>query len=416
MLSKGFSTSFIVPSKYFQQTTVELEPFYLDEENIDDSIRYKFCSSLNIIDDSKYHFEYRRIDTFSFHVFAMDNSVKSINKYLNLYYEPLLYKNLYNTTLDTDNDIFINIEPKNSFVTYYRDSNYIFSKNINDFVDEHFYENEPRQNIEKILTVYDDNNIEKLTKIFKPLSEVILSIKKIYQVHDEKNIYINFNCDVDDDIYTFLSSFVYKNIRRVDIDKDFLMKKATKNKNVLNFSNKKNYKDQIIKGSSLLVASTILSLMYPLYLTYENYKVKKDVDSIKSQFEQIDTSVKNINQTIDKYKSQKVVLLDRLEKEKLSRDEIINKIKDVYYYTASTQKVRLLVDITKNINDYRLFLDKFDIENIDNKTVVNLSVVSRDKNSLVSLINHLSTKYKEANTDSINKNANSYKAVIKVFV
>jgi hypothetical protein len=61
-------------------------------------------------------------------------------------------------------------------------------------------------------------------------------------------------------------------------------------------------------------------------------------------------------------------------------------------------------------------LDKFNINNIEDKVVVDLFIVSDSKYSLVSLIQNLSSKYKEANTDSISKENNAYKAVIKVVV
>jgi hypothetical protein len=61
-------------------------------------------------------------------------------------------------------------------------------------------------------------------------------------------------------------------------------------------------------------------------------------------------------------------------------------------------------------------LDKFNIETTENNTVVNLFVVSKSKGNLVSLIESLSTKYKKANTDSIQKVKSSYKAIIKVVV
>jgi hypothetical protein len=416
MLTSAFSTSFIVPIKYFKYAKIELEPFYINERDINESIRYKACEALNINDETIYNFEYIRKNSFKFEIFAMDNRLKSLNKYLSLYCEPLLYKNLYlNKKLEISNDIFINIEPKNSFVTYYENGEHLFIKDINEFIERKIYDGMEQSSFEILLYKYSDDNIERLTKVLNPINEIITSIKNIYSVKNEKNVYINFNAETDEKIFLFLQSFIYKNIKALDINKDALIRDKN-NKNTLNFSKKKNYKNVLVKSSSLLVASTILSLMYPLYLTYENYKIKKDVDSIKTEFENIDKSVKSLNKTLDTYNKQKKILTYALEKEKIANKELVDKIKAVYVQKSDKKKIKILVDITKDLNEYKLILDKFNINNIEDKVVVDLFIVSDSKYSLVSLIQNLSSKYKEANTDSISKENNAYKAVIKVVV
>ncbi len=435
----------ILDSRYLITDFIELSNNIADED-IQSAIEIQVYDELNFDPALEYTILYKEYfgtennDKRIFNIFAIEteklkSTFKDViekNKYLDyIVPEPLIFKSLYNRNMiEKDSvDCFLYFRKKDAILSIYAYGDYVYSKTIS-FSIEKMHEKFCEITGENIQ--YDDfTNFIKTGKSINISEENQQLITKLYK---EVFVYINdiifyakraYKIDVVDKVFINSSIGIFKNIDRyirtyVDIEPHELNCKIAKNskevkneqlhnlmiisaldyiedpENGINFSIFKRpppFKERPSgKIIFALVASCLISLLYPAYLFGYAYFMKVHLIQLRKNEHKLYAKANNIKSQLDKVNKEKSVIqkkVDNITKKLTYKEKLLNQIynKKIHY----PMKVNLLVGIFKQINKNHSKIYNVIIHNNKktNDLVMVFSVFSKKDKYITELIKSL---------------------------
>ncbi len=416
----------------------------IPDEDLDSAIDIQVYDELNFDPAVEYTVFYKEFFGFEnsslrkFNVFAIETLkikeefaevVKKV-KYIDyIIPESLLLKSLYNKNLlEKDSvDCFLYFKEKDAFLAIYADGEYIYSKSIS-FSIERMHEKFCEITGESIqyedfinfiltgrsLNISEENQrlIIKLYKeMFVYINDVIFYAKRAYLIENINRIYINSSIglfkNIDRYIRTYidiepheLNFVIAKNAKEVKSEQlhNFMILTALdyidEPDESLNFSIFKRPPPFRQRPSGkiaiIFLLSLLVSLAYPAYQFGYAYFIKLQLLQLNKKEHKLFLEATNIkNQLIALGKKQELVQnkLNRESKKLNFREKLLNQIynKKVHY----PMKVKIMVNIFKQINKYHSKIYDLDISNNKKDMTLVLSVFSRKDKNITELIKAL---------------------------
>ena len=465
--SSNFITSYI-SNKDLITLTIPLSRS-LPEEDIEDILEIKAYEELDLNQASNYviayHEDNNAEDERIFHIFVASPEVlderflpiKEETKYLDLVIPaPLLYKVLYSKEILQDNGVhsFIYFTQNDTFVTFYRDGEYLYSKSI-DFSLEQIYdkyceivgEQVDKKEFFSVLETeglktanraYQENFVKIFSDIFMTINDIVIYVKRAFQIDAVDHMYIGsengpiFGLEEYSQNYLGLPSVDFNFNYHVESDEWYTDQLQTlmllssleyieNDESIANLTVFPRPPSFVNRASGQFILSTLaaisIGLAYPL-----SYLMGAYANDVKNHV--LESENTKLSQEAAKYKK----ILGVKKKEISILDKNIANLSKIY--EGKTKTLTTIYD--KKVN-YRLKsgilytiaeeLNKFDVHvdqlQSDNDTIW-LSLVSSDDRQLTELIKYISQKhYEELNQidiEVIKKDPDSeyYKGLLKV--
>jgi len=419
----------------------------ISEEDLYDVITTKAYDELELDQAIAYHIEY--IETFinidsdkrSFYLFIieptlLENIYKDICKkikYIDIVIpSPLLLKSLYTKNIINDNGThcFIYFQNNDAFIAIYNECQFVYAKSLNySFKDMYerlcelygerieykiFIDFIQNQNLKNTDNKYKDYFTKLYHEIFSNINDILTYIKRAYNLEKIEQIYIGseiatttqlneileYQLKIKTDNFAF--EYGFENAKIYIDQLQSLMQLYTKidedkryNCNFTIFHRPPKFTQrqsgQII---ILTLASIILAFSYPATYWILTYASSLEYQLLNKKYKNIHNikSIREVtiqNKTIEKEKALKYLAIEKQKYiDKKNTLIKINQVKVNY-----PMKARLLAILTKDLNRFDVRLNSLSYDEDLNSKKFYLNLVSKDDNSITSLIKFLTKKH-----------------------
>jgi len=414
----------------------------VDEEEIEDTIYMKAYEELGLDDEKEYTIHHQKANSDKesnvYNVFIsepeiVDSNLSSIveeTKYIDLLIPaPLLYGTLYNNNVleNKDAHCYIYFTMKDSFVTVYKDGEFIYSKSIEFSLEqiydkycalvgekidkEEFFEVLESEGLKTTNSIYQQNLMKLFGEVFLQINDIIIYTKRAYNIPNISKLFLGSVkspiIGLGDYGYNYLGIPTFNLDFNFDIKNDewyvdqlqYLMVKSGLDylegfKNIINISNyprppvfTKRSSGQFILsviGASLLAIGIPLGYLIPSY-TNEAYNLKLNADNQK------------LSSEVSKYKkilSDKQAVI-KTEKKKLKELKTIFESKAKTLTSIYEKKVNynfksdFLHTFAKDLKKYSVHVEKI----VSNQDEFTLHLLSVDEKSITKYIKYISKEY-----------------------
>ncbi len=403
-----------------------------DELALDQAIAYKiqYIELFSTIDGENRFFNVFIVDSATI-TERFESTVSKIKYIDTIIPSPLLIKSIYSKGLITSNGThaFIYFQANNAFISIYNDKEYIFSKTLDySFIQLHekfcelYGEKIPydefinflqKEDLKTSDSPYKEFVIKLYKDIFANISDIVTYVKRAYDLKAIEHIYAGAQIDMAtklDEISEFElripSSCFEFDYGFESADDEYidqihsLMHLYTilpdEERYLCNFTTferppKFTQRDS---GKLILVAAAalILGFAYPVSYWIATYAQSLQIKSLNNEYIVLHNDritrqaiIKNRNADKDKY----TMLLEQEDDEFNSKRKTLVKIHDVK--VNYIMKAKILTTLTKNLNKYRVRLESLSFNDIDEKKIFELNLVSYKDINITKLVKYLTS-------------------------
>ena len=414
----------------------------VDEEEIEDTIYMKAYEELGLDEEKEYTIHHQKTNSDEnstlYNVFISESEIVDSNlfsiveetKYIDLLIPaPLLYGTLYNNNIleNRDAHCYIYFTMKDSFVTVYKDGEFIYSKSIEFSLEqiydkycalvgekidkEEFFEVLESEGLKTTNSVYQQNLMKLFGEVFLQINDIIIYTKRAYNIPNISKLFLGSVkspiIGLGDYGYNYLGIPTFNLDFNFDIKNDewyvdqlqYLMVKSgldylEGSKNIINISTyprppvfAKRSSGQFILsviGASLLAIGIPLGYLIPSY-TNEAYNLKLNADNRK------------LSSEVSRYKkilSDKQAVI-KTEKKKLKELKSVFESKAKTLSSIYEKKVNynfksgFLHTFAKDLKKYSVYVEKIS----SNEDEFTLHLLSSDEKQITKYIKYISGEY-----------------------
>jgi uncharacterized membrane protein YciS (DUF1049 family) len=414
----------------------------VDLEEIEDTIYMKAYEELGLDEEKEYTIHHQKANSDEnstiYNVFISEPEIVASHllpvveetKYIDLLIPaPLLYGTLYNNNIleNRDAHCYIYFTMKDSFVTVYKDGEFIYSKSIEFSLEqiydkycalvgekidkEEFFEVLESEGLKTTNSVYQQNLMKLFGEVFLQINDIIIYTKRAYNIPNITKLFLGSVkspiIGLGDYGYNYLGIPTFNLDFNFDIKNDewyvdqlqYLMIKSgldylEGSKNIINISTyprppifTKRSSGQFILsviGASLLAIGIPLGYLVPAYMN-EAYNLKLNVDN-----QRLTTEVKKYKKIL----SDKQAVI-KVEKKKLKELQVIFESKAKTLTSIHEKKVNynfksdFLHTFAKDLRKYSVHVEKI----VSNQDEFTLHLLSSDEKSITKYIKYISGEY-----------------------
>ena len=405
-----------------------------DELALDETIEFKIqaIESFDHIDG-----DYRNYDVFVVNTNELDETfkqtLKSI-KYIDLIIPaPLLLKILYTKDIIEHSGVhcFVYIQEYSSFLVFYKDKEFLYSKTINislqelhekyckDFNEKidyeefkHFIQNEDfktstNEKVQNIIKLYTD--------ALKSLNELIMFARRSNELEKVDRIYIGSSFGFRSNIhelaevalgikgYNFNFDYGFVTTEKYIDQLHYLMQlyielPEYERPYKIDFSKYKSPPAFIKRDSGKIITIGILgligSMIYPSYYWSMAYKNNIELKKLKKEYKKVHHQKNTIETLIDQKQKQLKKTVVLLEKERdifKEKKKTILKIKEVK--NNYLMKAKTLTEFTKNLNKYGVKISQTSYSENNNTKQFKFDLVSKESSKITNLLEYITEKH-----------------------
>jgi hypothetical protein len=422
---KSLSTA--LPISAIKVTSID-ESSYINEEEF---IRHLSVNAYDILelDKSKAHIIKYLKSNNRYRIFSLEKESIDISKYTYITYEPLSYQSLYDNTLITRHgiDCFIKIRENNSFITLYRDGEYLDSRCIDEYLHETLFTNYDLSFIKELLVNYNSNISKLIASMLESITSLIVleskSVEKIYNSTIDR-IFIDFDISIAKEYFVSFKEHIDSRIYSLDIDTlgcdtttaiytSMLVKNYNHKLNFITNQKPANNTNYISKSAASIIVASAISLAYPLYLASEVISTKIENISLNNQLKNIEANKQKLLSSVQRYVEYKSDLQNRLTELKSEKKEILTGINDMYK-GLDNKKADILAKISDRLNITDVSIDNISLKEKNGTNIVSLSLLSDNRGKIDFVIKELA--YLDFYRKSVYKYNNKYIANIEVII
>jgi len=417
----------------------------ISDEDIEDAIISKVYDELALDQAIEYQIRYIEVfenvgDEREFNLFIVDpltisetfaSTISRINYLDCIIPAPLLIKSIYTKELlDDGTHCFIYFEEDDAFIAVYKDKEFIYTKSLNFSLSamherfcelygerleyKEFVKFISTQSLKETDSDYKDYMFKLYKEIFSTINDVILYIKRAFDLEQIDTIYIGaqiffatklhemaeFELNIEskdfDFNYGFNTNQVYINQLHSLMQVYALMPEDEKYD--INFTTfhrpPKFIKRESGKMILLTVASIVIAFSYPVFYWSLSYAENLHHSLLKNEYSELHREKDARKKIIDAKKAQRLVEIAKLKKEETSYLKKKNTLVKIHKVKVDyPMKAKLMTMFTNDFNIHQVRLNSITyLEESDKKKFIFNLLSSSDK-KITKLVEYLTKKY-----------------------
>lgn len=435
-----------INSREYISNTIEISKNIPDEDLLD-AINIKIYDDFGLDQTIEYQVQY--IETFdnansenrSFQIFIVDpteinerfKDVISKIKYIDIITPaPLLIKTLYAKEIIEDNGVhcFIYFEQNDTFVTVYKEKEFLYSKTLKysllemyerfceifgDRIEyEEFIEFLQNEHLKFTSSEFKSSILKLYKEIFSNINDVLNSQNRMFNVKSIDHLYIGSQIEIVSKLYELCefelhiesSDFHFDygfDQSETYIDQMHALMHATvmldeTEKYPCNFSTfhrpPKFTQRESGKLILLTAASFFIAFAYPITYWVLFYTQELQHEILKSSYAQVHKEKVNRESAIKSKVAEKEKALVLLHEEEKQYNEKKNTLMKIHQVKVNyPMKAKILTALTKDLNKYKVNLEEIGYSEKDTKELT-LKLLSDDDKKITELIEYLTKTYR----------------------